>query len=232
MKNSTLSDFNVISYVGRLLCPELIADIEKFLLVTIFKMATTISQKFNIVRYHQNLITSLSTHIPNCYDMWVDYDVPNWLLNFFDIVVGHFENGDIQHCPKSSQFDMWVDNDVPKWVPTLNNFYWLPFSKWPPQYRKNSTLSDFNVISYVGRLLCPELIADIEKFLLVTIFNVRNQFGDIIIYPHMKWCWNRTMLNLCGIVAAILKMTTGRIFSISGINSGHHYLPTYWYVSR
>jgi hypothetical protein len=34
------------------------------------------------------------------------------------------------------------------------------------------------------------------------------------------------MLNLCGIVA-ILKMATGRNFSMSGINSGHHYLPTY-----
>jgi hypothetical protein len=31
--------------------PELIPDIEKFLLITIFKMAATISQKFNIVRY-------------------------------------------------------------------------------------------------------------------------------------------------------------------------------------
>ena len=34
------------------------------------------------------------------------------------------------------------------------------------------------------------------------------------------------MLNLCGIVMAILKMVTGRNFSMSGINSGHHYLPT------
>ena len=32
---------------------------------------------------------------------------------------------------------------------------------------------------------------------------------------------------VCGIVAAILKMTTGRNFSTLGINSGHHYLPTY-----
>jgi hypothetical protein len=32
---------------------------------------------------------------------------------------------------------------------------------------------------------------------------------------------------LCGIVVAILKMVTGRNFSMSGINSGHHYLPTY-----
>jgi hypothetical protein len=35
------------------------------------------------------------------------------------------------------------------------------------------------------------------------------------------------MLNLCGIVVAILKMATDRNFSISGINLGHHNLPTY-----
>jgi hypothetical protein len=28
-------------------------------------------------------------------------------------------------------------------------------------------------------------------------------------------------------MVAILKMATGRNFSMSGINSGHHYLPTY-----
>ena len=35
------------------------------------------------------------------------------------------------------------------------------------------------------------------------------------------------MLNFFGIVVAILKMETGRNFSMSGINSGHHNLPTY-----
>jgi hypothetical protein len=35
------------------------------------------------------------------------------------------------------------------------------------------------------------------------------------------------MLNLCGIMVAILKMATGRNFAMSGINSGHHNLPTY-----
>jgi hypothetical protein len=35
------------------------------------------------------------------------------------------------------------------------------------------------------------------------------------------------MLNLCGIVVAILKMATGRNFSMAGINSEHHNLPTY-----
>ena len=33
------------------------------------------------------------------------------------------------------------------------------------------------------------------------------------------------MLNLCGIVATILKMAIGRNFLMSGINSGHHNLP-------
>jgi hypothetical protein len=35
------------------------------------------------------------------------------------------------------------------------------------------------------------------------------------------------MLNLWGIVVAILKMVTARNFSMSGINSGHRNLPTY-----
>jgi hypothetical protein len=37
------------------------------------------------------------------------------------------------------------------------------------------------------------------------------------------------MLNLCGIVVAILKMKTGRNFAMSGINSGHQNLPTCTY---
>jgi hypothetical protein len=35
------------------------------------------------------------------------------------------------------------------------------------------------------------------------------------------------MLHFCGIVAAILKIETGRNFSMSGIYSGQHNLPTY-----
>ena len=35
------------------------------------------------------------------------------------------------------------------------------------------------------------------------------------------------MLNLCGIVVAILKMAICRNFSLSGINSGHHNLSAY-----
>jgi hypothetical protein len=35
------------------------------------------------------------------------------------------------------------DFNVLNWFPTLKNFYLSPFSKWPTQYRKNSTLFDF-----------------------------------------------------------------------------------------
>jgi hypothetical protein len=95
---------------------------------------------------------------------WIDYR--HWKIS----TGRHFQNGHhntakIQHCPISSKFDIWVDKDVPNWFPTLKHFYRSPFSKWPPQYRTNSTLSDFNDIAYVGRLWCPEMIPDIEKFL-------------------------------------------------------------------
>ena len=89
----------------------------------------------------------------------------------------HFQNGrhntaKIQHCPISTPFHMWVDYDVPNWFLTSTNFYLSPFSKWSPEYRTNSALSDFNDISYVGRLWCPELIPDINKFIPVAIFKM------------------------------------------------------------
>jgi hypothetical protein len=51
-----------------------------------------------------------------------------------------------------------------------------------------------------------------------------------IIYPHIKFWWYRTMLNFCDIVVVILKMATSRNCSMSGLNSAHHYLPTYQIV--
>jgi hypothetical protein len=39
--------------------------------------------------------------------------------------------------------------------------------------------------------------------------------------------WQILSLIFCSIVVAILKMETGRNFSMSGINSGHHNLPKY-----
>jgi hypothetical protein len=78
------------------------------------------------------------------------------------------------------------------------------------------------------------MIPDIEKFLPVDIFKmaatiphkfniVRFQRSELI--PDIE-----QFLPVCifkSIVVAILKMVTGRKFSMLGINSGHHYLPTY-----
>jgi hypothetical protein len=72
-----------------------------------------------------------------------------------------------------------------------------------------------------------EFLRPFWKWRPLEIFQCREYIWDIIIYPHMKCRWNPTMLNLCGIVAAILKMATARKCSMSGINSGHHNLPTY-----
>ena len=86
----------------------------------------------------------------------------------------YFQNGcdntaQIQQCPISTTFHMYADYDVPNWFLTSKNFYQSPFSKWPPQYRTNSTLFNFNEISYVGRLWWPELIPDIAKYIPVSI---------------------------------------------------------------
>jgi hypothetical protein len=94
----------------------------------------------------------------------------------------------LQHCLISTTFLMWVDYDVTNRFPTLKKSKWSQFSKWPPQYSKNSTLSDFNAIWYLGRLWCPELIP-------VEIVQCRESIRDIIIYPHIKFWWYRTMLN-------------------------------------
>jgi hypothetical protein len=103
---------------------------------------------------------------------------------------GHHNTAQIQHCPISTTFHMWVDYDVPNWFLTLKNFYRSSFSKWPPQYHTNSTLFDFNDISCVGRLWCPELIPDIEKFLPVPIYRTNSTLSDFndIWYVGRLWC--------------------------------------------
>jgi hypothetical protein len=53
------------------------------------------------------------------------------------------------------------------------------------------------------------------KWRQVEIVQCRESIRDIIIYPHIKFWWYRTMLNFCGIVVAILKMATGRNCSMS-----------------
>ena len=94
----------------------------------------------------------------------------------------HFQNGHhnttkIQHCPISSTFVMWVDNDVPNWFPTLKNCYWSPFSKWPPQYRTNSTLFDFNEISLEEQVCVFKILKISAIFKMAT--KARKKNGDV-----------------------------------------------------
>ena len=56
-----------------------------------------------------------------------------------------------------------------------------------------------------------------------TFFNVRNQFGTSL-STHIS---NFDDIGQCLICVAILKMATAKNLSMSGINSGHHNLPTY-----
>ena len=82
----------------------------------------------------------------------------------------------------------------------------------------------------IGQCWICVVLWPFSKWRLVEIFQCQESIRDIIIYPHMKWRWNWTMLTFCGIVAAIFKMATGRNFSMSWINSGLHYLTTFEFV--
>ena len=103
---------------------------------------------------------------------------------------------------------------------------WRPFWKWRPVeiFQCRESIQDFEIEQC---WICAVLWWPFLKWWPVEIFRCQESFRDIIIYPHMKCRWNRIMLNLCGIVVAILKMATGRNFLMSGIISGHHNLPTY-----
>jgi hypothetical protein len=71
----------------------------------------------------------------------------------------------------STPFHMWVHYVVSNWFLTLNNFYRSPFSKWPPQYRKKSTLSDIITIWYVSN--CDDI--------------GQCWFFAVLLWPFWKW---------------------------------------------
>jgi hypothetical protein len=121
---------------------------------------------------------------------------------------GHHNTAKIQQCPISTPFHMWVDYDVPNWFLTLKNFYRSPFTKWPPQYPTNSTLSDFNDISYVGRFWCLKLIPDIEKFLPVAIFKMA--------------CHNTAQIQHCSISTSWIDSQHRKISTSLHFQNGHH----------
>jgi hypothetical protein len=101
-----------------------------------------------------------------------------------------------------------------------------PFWKWRQVdiFQCRESIQDVEIEQY---WICAVLWWPFWKWRPVEICRCQESFRDSIIYPYMKCRWNRTMLNLCVIVVAILKMASGRNFSMSGIISGHHNLPTY-----
>jgi hypothetical protein len=144
---------------------------------------------------------------------------------------GHHNTAKIQHCPISSQFDMWVDNDHiwngveigQCWICVV---LWRPFWKWRP----------------VEIFQCRESIRDI------IIYPHQNGHHNIAKNQHCPissqfdmWVdndvpnWFPTLINFHWLPFSKCppqyrkksKMVTGRNFAMSGINSGHHYLPTY-----
>ena len=52
--------------------------------------------------------------------------------------------------------------------------------------------------------ICAVLWWPFSKWRPVEMFRCQESIRDIIICPHMKCRWNWTMLNLCGIVVAII----------------------------
>ena len=82
-------------------CPEFIPNIQKFLAVTIFKMATTIPHKFNIVRFQRNFICR------QIMMSWIDsrHRKISTCLHFQN---GHQNTAKILHCSISKvSFDLF-----------------------------------------------------------------------------------------------------------------------------
>ena len=96
---------------------------------------------------------------------------------------------------------------------------WWPFWKWRlvEIFRCRESIQDIEIEQ---GWICSVLWRPFWKWRPVEIFQCQESIRNIIIYPHMKCRWNWTMLS-------ILKMATGRNFSMSGINSGHHNLSTH-----
>jgi hypothetical protein len=64
--------FNIVRFQR----PELIPDIEKFLPVSIFKMAVILKMAAKI-RHEKWTVKIQHCPLSSKFDMWVDYDVPN-----------------------------------------------------------------------------------------------------------------------------------------------------------
>jgi hypothetical protein len=114
----------------------------------------TISTNRHFQNGHHNTAKIQHCPISSKFDMYVSIIIHLEVINInvqnFNFPIGFYSNLHPLWTPQN--MTLRLDNDVPNWFLTLKNFYRSPFLKWPPQYRTNPTLSDYNDISYVGRL--------------------------------------------------------------------------------
>jgi hypothetical protein len=85
-------------------------------------------------------------------------------------------------------------------------------------------------VEFLCRVLAVILkMTDILKILTMQNCSSKDDISlcQILCFYHYPFRSYLTMLNFCCNVVAILKMATGRNFSMSGINLGYHYLSTY-----
>ena len=106
------------------------------------------------------------------------------------------------------------------------------FWKWRPVeiFRCQESFRDIIIVEIGQCWICAALWRPFWKWWLVEIFRCQESFQDIIIYPHVTCRWNRTMLNLCGIVTAILKMATWYIYRFTSID--WEWLPWYFVCNQ
>jgi hypothetical protein len=160
------------------------------------------------------------------------------MLNFYGIVVAILKMATSRNCSMSGINLGHHYLTTYQIVMISDNVDFLRY--YGGHFENDDQYKLFNVWTQFGTSLSTNIWNDVEigqswifavlwwpfwKWRPVEIAKCRESIRDIIIYTHIKLWWYRTMLNFCDIVMAILKMATGRNFSIFGINSGHHNLP-------
>jgi hypothetical protein len=106
----------------------------------------------------------------------------------------------------------------------VHSTQWFQRRDWSLKNKSKATFE----IEQCG--ICAALWWPFWKWWSVEIFRYQESIRDIIIYPHMKCHWNRTMLNFCGIVVAIMKMTTGTNLSRNYMTEFHEAWWSYRYM--
>jgi hypothetical protein len=147
----------------------------------------------------------------------------------------HFQNGhhkttQIQHCPISMTFDMW-GQPFWKWqisrkcwkcriAPLMVTYHYVKFYVSIIIYLEVININVRNFKFPVPEMVKIQHCLMSSKFDMWVDNDVPNWFLTLKNFYRSPFSKNPQKFN-------ILKMATGRNFSMSGINSRHHYLPTY-----